>query len=167
MKTAPQGPGKSHKHPLYLHFPHLLGYNTMERPKEPKVPTSVTSGEVPLSNAVRISGAASLALSQTTEGPQTRAGIEEPAAVVSKSLEQLNTAAAEARIAGPTELRARSNGAATLEGPTEPSLNERTTEAVGDFAERVQTEITTSAEIAVLAQAQQLPMGLMPYSGGA
>ena len=131
------------------------------------MPTSVTSGEATLSNAVRISGAASLALSQTTDGPQTRAGIEEPAAVVSKSLEQLNTAAAEARFTGPTELKARSNENASLEGPTDAGLNEKTTEAPGDLAERVQTEITTSAEIAVLAQAQQLPMGLMPYSGGA
>jgi hypothetical protein len=139
----------------------------MERPQEPKVPTSVTSGEATPSNAVRISGAASLALSQTTDGPQTRTGIEEPAAVVSKSLEQLNTAAAEARLAGPTELRSRANGAATLEGPTDASLNEQITEAPGDLAERVQVEITTSAEIAVLAQAQQLPSGLMPYSGEA
>lgn len=128
---------------------------------------SLTSGEATLSNTVRISGAASLALSQTTDGPLSRTGIEEPAAVVSKSLEQLNTAAAEVRIAAPTELRAKSNGGTTLEGPTDAGLNEQITEAPRDLAVRVQTEITTSAEIAVLAQAQQLPSGPMPYSGEA
>jgi len=131
------------------------------------VPTSVTSGEAPLNNAVRFSGAASLALSQTTDGPQTRNGIEEPAAVVSKSLEELNTAAAEAKIAAPTELRGRGNGAASLETPASAGLSEQMTEAPWDLAERVQTEITTKAEIAVLAQAQQLPSGPMPYSGEA
>lgn len=128
---------------------------------------SLTSGETTHSNAVRVSSAASLALPQQTDGPQTRAGIQEPAAVVSKSLEKLNSAAAEARIAMPAELRTRGNGATHIEDSAGVGQTDRIHETPEAFAEQVQTDITTSAEIAVLAQAQQLPAGPMPYSGDA
>ena len=128
---------------------------------------SVTSGDANLDNTIRISGAASLTLPQQTDGPETRTGINEPAAVVSKSLEQLNTAAAESRTANQMTPSARSNGAATLEETANAGLTEQMTEASWVLAERVQTEITTHAEIAVLAQAQQMPSGPMPYSGEA
>ena len=128
---------------------------------------SLTGGETANTNPTRMAGASSMAMSQQTEGPQTSAGIEEPAAVVSKSLEQLNTAAAESRVQTTVSQNERGNGTEAPDVTFHKGLTELLDEPPSEFAERVQTEITTSAEIAVLAQAQQLPGGPMPYSGEA
>lgn len=128
---------------------------------------SLTGGETTSTNTVRMSGAASMALSHQTDGPQTRTGVEEPAAVVSKSLERLNTAAAESKFQSLDPRSARGNGTTAPEVTFHKGLTELLDEPPSAFAERVQTEITTSAEVAVLAQAQQMPSGPMPYSGEA
>ena len=126
------------------------------------------TGADPTSNSpVRISGAASMGLAEQSEGPQTLMGIQEPAAVVSKSLERLNVATAESKTNLSDFKTDRGNGTAALEVTFHKGLTELLDEAPSALAARVQTEITTSAEIAVLAQAQQLPGGPMPYSGEA
>ena len=126
---------------------------------------SLTGVDPTSDSHVRISGAASMGFAEQSDGPQTPAGIQEPAAVVSKSLERLNTA--ESKTNG-SDLRAdRGNGTTAPEVTFHKGLTELLDEGPGAFAARVQTEITTSAELAVLAQAQQLPGGPMPYSGEA
>ena len=128
---------------------------------------SLTGVDPTSDSHVRISGAASMGFAEQSDGPQTPAGIQEPAAVVSKSLERLNTGTAESKTNGADLRTDQGNGTTAPEVTFHKGLNELLDEGPSAFAVRVQTEITTSAEIAVLAQAQQLPGGPMPYSGEA
>lgn len=128
---------------------------------------SLTGVDPTTDSHVRINGAASMGFAEQSDGPQTPTGIRQPAAVVSKSLERLNTGSAESNT-NRADLRTdQGNDTTTPEVTFQKGLNESLDEGPSAFAMRVQTEITTSAEIAVLAQAQQLPGGPMPYSGEA
>lgn len=83
---------------------------------------------------------------------QTRQAIKEPAAVVSESMTRLS-----ARNASPQpQTTERLGQQAEVAGPQSPNP--------GALADQVAQMITSDAEVAVLAQAHQLPSASMPIS---
>jgi len=125
------------------------------------VAISLINGEDSNQVALRLRGmsmGASDVHVRTGMGPvQTRQAIAEPAAVLSDSLHKMN-----ARVSTP----ARNTRAASLAGEdvTQTTPMEQPPTPTRDDVKSVANMITSNSEIAVLAQAHQLPTVTMPFS---
>ena len=88
---------------------------------------------------------------------ETRQSVKEPAAVVSDSLQRLS-----GRDRTPDRAQSNRTGVATESGIVNDAELAKLRTDVGTVASETAAMITTNAEVAVLAQAHQLPTAPMP-----